>query len=105
VHRLRYTIRASLALVAVLINVGAAGELERTSFEAESLDSARFVQLEQLIESGYFQHIRGVVVLKSGKLLYEDYFNGADRETLQDIRSAGKSLTSALVGIAFDRGH
>jgi len=81
-----------------------ASDLERTDFRSEGLDSARFVHLEDLIESHYFRQIRGVVVLKGGKTLYEQYFNGADRETLQDIRSAGKSLTSALVGIAFDKG-
>jgi CubicO group peptidase (beta-lactamase class C family) len=79
--------------------------LPTTSFAVELLDSARFVQLEQLIESDYFHRIRGVVVLKGGKVLYENYFNGADRETLQDIRSAGKSITSALMGIAFDKGY
>jgi CubicO group peptidase (beta-lactamase class C family) len=81
------------------------GVVEETSFQAEDLDSARFAQLEQLITDDYFRQIRGVVVLKGGRILYENYFNGATREALQDIRSAGKSITSALVGIALDKGY
>jgi CubicO group peptidase (beta-lactamase class C family) len=88
----------------MLFNICVANDFEGTSFHSEDLDSTRFVQLEQLIESNYFRQIRGVVVLKGGKILYENYFNRADQETLQDIRSAGKSITSVLMGIAFDKG-
>ncbi len=45
-----------------------------------------------------------MVVVKDGRLLYENYFNGADAATLQDIRSAGKSITSIIVGIAIEQG-
>jgi CubicO group peptidase (beta-lactamase class C family) len=86
-------------------NECSADDMEKAGFQAENLDSTRFMQLEQAIESDYFRQIRGVVVLKGGRILYENYFNGASRETLQDIRSAGKSITSALVGIAFDKGY
>jgi CubicO group peptidase (beta-lactamase class C family) len=77
---------------------------KQTSFAEENLDATRFAQLEERIESDYFRQIRSVVVVKRGRLLYESYFNGADASTLQDIRSAGKSITSMLVGIAIDRG-
>jgi CubicO group peptidase (beta-lactamase class C family) len=82
-----------------------ATELHNTSFRDENLDSTRFVLLEQLIEENYFRQIRSVVVLKGDRILYENYFNGADREALQDIRSAGKSIASALIGIALDKGY
>jgi CubicO group peptidase (beta-lactamase class C family) len=49
-----------------------------------------------------FKNITSVVVIKNGKLLLEEYFNGANRTTLHDTRSAGKSLTSALMGIAIN---
>lgn len=32
--------------------------------------------------------------------MLEEYFNGTDRETRQDIRSAAKSITGTLIGIA-----
>ena len=47
---------------------------------------------------------RGLVVLKEGKLVVEEYFNTYWRETIHDIRSAGKSITALLLGIALDKG-
>jgi CubicO group peptidase (beta-lactamase class C family) len=47
--------------------------------------------------------IKGVLVLRDGAVVGESYFNGDTPETLHDIRSATKSITSLLVGIAIDR--
>lgn len=47
--------------------------------------------------------LRSMLVLRNGKLVLEEYWNGYDRNTLQDIRSVTKSVTSLLVGIAIDR--
>jgi len=48
--------------------------------------------------------LKGIVILRHGKLVAEAYFNGDDANTLHDIRSAAKSITAALMGIAIDRG-
>jgi len=48
--------------------------------------------------------LRGVVVLRDGRIVAERYYHGETPDSLHDIRSAGKSITSLLVGIAIDRG-
>jgi len=48
--------------------------------------------------------LRGVVVIHRGQRIAERYYNGATADELHDIRSAGKSITALLVGIAIDRG-
>lgn len=49
--------------------------------------------------------LRGVLVLRDGEIVAERYYNGETSETLHDVRSAGKSITSLLVGAAVDRGR
>jgi len=44
------------------------------------------------------------IILHRDQLLYEGYFNGADRETVQTSFSVAKSFTSTLVGIAIHEG-
>lgn len=49
-------------------------------------------------------YIHGLLVAHRGKLVVEEYFHGYHRDIPHDSRSAGKSLTSALLGIAIRKG-
>jgi CubicO group peptidase (beta-lactamase class C family) len=55
--------------------------------------------MEAAIRAGDFKKIGSVAVARHGKLVYEGYFEG-DASTLRDPRSATKSITDVLVGIA-----
>lgn len=46
----------------------------------------------------------GFIVLKGGKVLYENYWNGNTRNTRWISWSVGKSFISALIGIALEEG-
>ena len=60
--------------------------------------------LAELIETPS-PDFRGLVVIKDGLLVHEEYFHTFWRETIHDVRSAGKSVTSLLLGIAIDKGY
>lgn len=64
---------------------------------------ALLAQLAAKIEDGSYKNITSVVVAQHGKLVHEAYFNDGARDRLNDTRSAGKSVTSLLVGAAIDR--
>jgi CubicO group peptidase (beta-lactamase class C family) len=55
--------------------------------------------METAIRTGEFKKIGSVLVVRHGKLVFEAYFDG-DAATLRDTRSATKSITDVLVGIA-----
>jgi CubicO group peptidase (beta-lactamase class C family) len=72
---------------------------------AAHLDLHLLNELGERIRDNTFQRITSVLVAVDGRLVYEEYFNGAERETLHDIRSASKTVTGMLVGQAIDRGR
>src|SRR5687768_12631668 len=49
--------------------------------------------------------IHSLLVSRRGELVLERYFNGRRATTPANIKSASKSVISALVGLAIDRGH
>lgn len=49
-------------------------------------------------------YIHGLLVAHRGKLVLEEYFHGFDRDRPHDSRSAGKTIGSALLGIALRQG-
>ena len=67
-------------------------------------DTKKIRELNLKIAQNLFKEITSLVVIKDGKLLIEEYFNGATRETLHDTRSVGKSFASTVTGIAIKEG-
>lgn len=47
---------------------------------------------------------RGLIVFKDNNAVIEWYYNNTERTTIYDIRSAGKSITSLLLGVAIKEG-
>ncbi|CAA9194833.1 serine hydrolase domain-containing protein [Flavobacterium collinsii] len=70
-----------------------------------AFDKKKIEKLNAAIASYDLKEITSVVVIYDKKLLLEEYFNEADRNTLHDTRSAGKSFASTLAGIAINDGY
>lgn len=49
--------------------------------------------------------LHSMLLVKEGKLVMEEYFNGYDHEQRQDLRSVTKSVISLLIGIALEEGR
>ena len=58
--------------------------------------------LDTRTESVYAPYLQGLLIAHEGKLVLEEYFYGFHANRPHDTRSAGKSFTSALVGLATD---
>src|SRR5690348_3418143 len=105
---LRWTVVACLVLCGSLVSAraqnapdnNAAGEgFVVASLESVGLSKPPLDSMEKAIRGGEFKKIGSVLVARHGKLVYENYFDG-DAATLRDTRSATKSITDILVGIA-----
>lgn len=57
------------------------------------------------VVEGELAYTHSVLVARHGYLAVEEYFYGFDRETLHDMRSASKTVTSTLIGLAIQEGR
>ncbi len=78
--------------------------LSVSTLQEEGIDPKPIGDMLAAIRSGEYTKLDSVLIARNDKLILESYFNGYDRETKHDMRSAFKSVTSALAGIAIDKG-
>src|SRR5262245_41719247 len=91
-------------LLAAAASAGSAEELARAEPGTAGLDAQRLTQMEQAIRAGEFKRVTSVLVARRGRLAYEGYFDDEGTEGLRNTRSATKTITGMLVGIAIERG-
>jgi CubicO group peptidase (beta-lactamase class C family) len=72
---------------------------------AEDIDADALLATYHRIRDGEFPGVDSMIVVRHGRLVAEGYFNGFGRDSLHDLRSTGKSFTSALAGIAIEQGR
>ena len=71
---------------------------EEQGMNAQVLDSA-FMQARQ---TGF---VDGLLVIRNGYLVAEEYYNGHDETTPHNVKSVSKSFVSAITGIALQHGY
>ena len=63
-------------------------------------------RLAETVEAmGRFEGVYGVLIVHRGELIVERYFREGFREKPHNLKSASKSILSALLGIAIGEGH
>jgi CubicO group peptidase (beta-lactamase class C family) len=79
--------------------------LEISSLDSERIDVGLIEYLIDYINSGKYEYIHSVVIVRNNKLVLEKYFNGYSQSTLNNMYSVTKSFCSALIGIAIDNQY
>jgi CubicO group peptidase (beta-lactamase class C family) len=75
-----------------------------SSLEAEGMDVDKISDVTNRIAGGHLKGIHSMLIVKNSAIVHEAYFGGYVVESLQTIYSITKSITSALIGIAIDKG-
>ena len=71
----------------------------RFEFEREGETINGFTKLLSLTKTN------ALIIIQNDTIIYENYLNGRNRESLCKAFSASKSILSMLIGIALDEGH
>lgn len=80
-------------------------DLEKIGLDQAGLDQDSIQSMIEHLNQSSVYDLRSLIVIKDHKLVMEEYANTYWRETIHDIRSAGKSITALLMGIALDKGY
>ena len=75
------------------------GNLDKTGLNKALLD-----ELGQKLINGTYKNVHSILVIKDGKLVFEEYFYEHNKTKLHEMRSATKSVISALTGVAIEKG-
>lgn len=91
------------------------------SLDDVGIDEKTLGELTGRIHRGEYENVHSILIVKDGKLVFEEYFDGYtyawegdqfwgdftefDIDTPHTIMSVTKAFTSALIGIAIDRGY
>jgi CubicO group peptidase (beta-lactamase class C family) len=77
---------------------------ESTKSDSTLIDYGILDSLITAIDENVYGDVHSVLIHRSEYLVFERYFNGYHRDRHQEIYSVTKSFTSALIGIAIERG-
>jgi len=82
---------------------GTADEWVFSTPEAEGMDGTALA--EGIAEIRSLASLHSLLILRHGRIVSETYFNGENATHSYEIASVSKSIMSALVGIALERGY
>jgi len=77
--------------------------LQTGSITNSGLDTALLAEMMKKIISGNYPNVHSILIIKDGRLVFEEYFYEYNKDSLQELRSATKSFVSALTGIAIEK--
>jgi CubicO group peptidase (beta-lactamase class C family) len=78
-------------------------EFQLSTPEAQGFDSARLARMTHFIEASPHR-VFSMMISRNGRLVYEMVAGDLSRDASHYLMSVTKSLTSAIVGVAIDRG-
>ena len=84
-------------------NTWPAAEWQQADAAVLNMNADILLKLDSVIQAEY-ENITGIVVVRNGQIAFENYYHGCGPSDAQHVASVTKSVLSALIGIAIDRG-
>lgn len=78
--------------------------MEKCALEGNTMKQEKIARMENIVAADY-NNMTGIVIMKNGKTVYENYFNDYTEANRIHVFSVTKSILSILFGIALDKGY
>jgi len=93
-------------LVLGIVTIAACGGAQKNSDKLLDQDEPKSEELSKILrKTEKMTYLKSLIILKNGELIVEEYMNGGSPHQFYDIRSASKSILSAVLGIAIRSGY
>ncbi len=83
---------------------GSALEWVKQDPTSHKMSATKLIEMDEAIKQAKFQQITSVLVARHGQLVHESYFDAEGADALRNTRSATKTVTGMLAGLAIDQG-
>ena len=77
--------------------------LETGVIKNSGLNPILLDEMMRKIVDGTYPNVHSILIIKDGRLVFEEYFYEYNKDSLHELRSATKSIVSALTGIAIQQ--
>lgn len=95
-----------IGILSSLCATGTTWKWPRSTPDQQGLDSERLSRLVETIREGKeFPDLHSLLIVRNGHLVVEEYFGRYSADKMHTLQSVSKSFTSALIGIAIERGE
>lgn len=100
--------RIAFVLTALFLTAAPAAHAQSDGWRTVTPPAATavaFAAMDTAVRNGEFQQITSVLISRNGQLIHEAYFDDGGAEARRNTRSATKTVTAMLAGVAVARGN
>jgi CubicO group peptidase (beta-lactamase class C family) len=96
----------ALFLILGIVNIAACGGGQINSDKLLDQNELKSEELSNILyKTEKMPYLKSLIIVKNGELIVEEFMNGGGPDQLYDLRSASKSILSAILGIAIRDGY
>jgi CubicO group peptidase (beta-lactamase class C family) len=96
----------ALFLILGIVTIAACGRTQKNSDKSFDQDESKSEELYNILrKTEKMPYLKSLIILKNGEMIVEEYMNGGGPHRFYDLRSASKSILSAVLGIAIKGGY
>jgi len=96
----------ALFLILGIVTIAACDGAQKKSDKLLDQDEPKSEELSNILrKTEKMPYLKSLIILKNGELIVEEYMNGGSPHQFYDLRSASKSILSAVLGIAIRGGY